>query len=154
VRDVRVEIRGIQEVNAALRDYGKDLGKSLELIVNATAIEAITDIRKAIQGPPKTGVIYTRGRNNDIKHQASKEGEAPATDSGDLVVSIYNEYRGKYTKAIGSRLDYAYYLEFGTFRMGKRPAWIPAVERAMPKMLKRVEIAIRKAKERAEKTTK
>jgi hypothetical protein len=38
--------------------------------------------------------------------------------------------------------------------MGKRPAWIPAVERAMPKMLKRVEIAIRKAKERAEKTTK
>jgi hypothetical protein len=154
VRDVKVEIKGIQEVNAALREYGKELGNSLALIVDATALEAVTDVRKAIQGPPKTGIIYTRGQNNDIKHQASKEGEAPATDTSALVTSIYNESRGKYSKAIGSRLDYAYYLEFGTFRMGKRPSWIPAVERAMPKMLKRVEIAIRKAKERAEKTTK
>ena len=154
MRDVKVEIKGIQEVNAALREYGKELGNSLALIVDATALEAVTDVRKAIQGPPKTGIIYTRGQNNDIKHQASKEGEAPATDTSALVTSIYNESRGKYSKAIGSRLDYAYYLEFGTFRMGKRPSWIPAVERAMPKMLKRVEIAIRKAKERAEKTTK
>jgi hypothetical protein len=38
--------------------------------------------------------------------------------------------------------------------MAKRPSWIPAVERAIPKMLKRVEIAIAKAKARAEKTTK
>lgn len=152
--DVKVEIKGIQEVNAALRAYGKDLGKSLELIVNAAAVEAITDVRKAIQGPPKTGREYPRGKNGEKVHQASKEGEAPATDSGTLVSSIYNEYRGKYTKAIGSRLDYAYYLEFGTFRMGKRPSWIPAVERVMPKMLKRVEIAIAKAKARAEKTTK
>jgi hypothetical protein len=152
--DVKVEIKGLKEVNAALQAYGKDLGNSLALIVDATALEAVTDVRKAIQGPPKTGVIYTRGKNKDIKHQASKEGEAPATDTGALVSSIYNESRGKYAKAIGSRLDYAYYLEFGTFRMGKRPSWIPAVERAIPKMLKRVEIAIAKAKARAEKTTK
>jgi hypothetical protein len=92
--------------------------------------------------------------NNDKVHRASAPGEAPATDTGGLVISIYNESRGKYAKAIGSRLDYAYYLEFGTFKMAKRPSWIPAVERAIPKMLKRVEIAIAKAKARAEKTTK
>lgn len=154
MKDVKVEIKGIQEVNAALQAYGKDLGRSLELIVDAAALEAVTDVRKAIQGPPKTGIIYYRGKNRDIKHQASKEEQAPATDTGALVTSIYNESRGKYSKAIGSRLDYAYYLEFGTFRMGKRPSWIPAVERAIPKMLKRVEIAIAKAKARAEKTTK
>jgi hypothetical protein len=154
VTDVKVEIKGLKEVNAALQAYGKDLGNSLALIVDATALEAVTDVRKAIQGPPKTGREYARGVNNDKVHRASAPGEAPATDSGGLVISIYNESRGKYAKAIGSRLDYAYYLEFGTFKMAKRPSWIPAVERAIPKMLKRVEIAIAKAKARAEKTTK
>ena len=152
--DVKVEIKGLKEVNAALQAYGKDLGNSLALIVDATALEAVTDVRKAIQGPPKTGREYARGVNKDKVHRASAPGEAPATDTGGLVISIYNESRGKYAKAIGSRLDYAYYLEFGTFKMAKRPSWIPAVERAIPKMLKRVEIAIAKAKARAEKTTK
>jgi hypothetical protein len=154
VTDVKVEIKGLKEVNAALQAYGKDLGNSLALIVDATALEAVTDVRKAIQGPPKTGREYARGVNKDKVHRASAPGEAPATDTGGLVISIYNESRGKYAKAIGSRLDYAYYLEFGTFKMAKRPSWIPAVERAIPKMLKRVEIAIAKAKARAEKTTK
>jgi len=154
VKDVKVEIKGLKEVNAALQAYGKDLGKSLALIVDATALEAVTDVRKAIQGPPKTGREYARGVNNDKVHRASAPGEAPATDTGALVSSIYNESRGKYSRAIGSRLDYAYYLEFGTFKMAKRPSWIPAVERVIPKMLKRVEIAIAKAKARAEKTTK
>ncbi len=154
MKDVKVEIKGLKEVNAALQAYGKDLGNSLALIVDATALEAVTDVRKAIQGPPKTGREYARGINNDKVHRASAPGEAPATDGGALVSSIYNESRGKYAKAIGSRLDYAYYLEFGTFKMAKRPSWIPAVERAIPKMLKRVEIAIAKAKARAEKTTK
>ena len=152
--DVKVEIKGLKEVNAALQAYGKDLGNSLALVVDATALEAVTDVRKAIQGPPKTGREYARGVNNDKVHRASAPGEAPATDTGTLVNSIYNESRGKYSRAIGSRLDYAYYLEFGTFKMAKRPAWIPAVERAMPKLLKQVEIAIAKAKARAEKTTK
>jgi hypothetical protein len=154
VTDVKVEIKGLKEVNAALQAYGKDLGNSLALIVDATALEAVTDVRKAIQGPPKTGREYARGVNKDKVHRASAPGEAPATDTGALVSSIYNENRGKYSRAIGSRLDYAYYLEFGTFKMAKRPSWIPAVERAIPKMLKRVEIAIAKAKARAEKTTK
>lgn len=154
MKDVKVEIKGLKEVNAALQAYGKDLGNSLALIVNAAAIEAVTDVRKAIQGPPKTGREYVRGKNRDIVHRASAPGEAPATDTGTLVNSIYNEDRGKYAKAIGSRLPYAYYLEFGTFKMDKRPSWIPSVERAIPKMLKRIDIAIRNAKARAEKTTK
>jgi hypothetical protein len=155
--DVKVEINGLKEVNAALKAYGKDLGASLGLIVNATALEAVTDVRKAIQGPPKTGREYPRGKNGEKVHRASAPGEAPATDSGTLVSSIYNEDRGKYARAIGSRLFYAYVLEFGWLpnrEQTKRPSWIPAVERAIPKMLKRVQIAIAKAKARAEKTTK
>lgn len=151
MRDVKIEIKGLKEVQDAIRSYQGDISKQLGLIVNTAALEAVSDVRRAIQGPPKTGNIYKRGAKT---HQASKAGEAPATDTGTLVSSIYNEDRGQYAKAIGSRLPYAFYLEFGTFKMDARPAWVPAVERAIPKMLKRVQLAIAKAKARAEKTTK
>lgn len=152
MRDVKVEINGLKEVQEAIRAYQGDISRQLGLIVNAAAIEAVNDVKRAIQGPPKTGREYARGR--DKIHRASAPGQAPATDTGTLVSSIYNEDRGEYSKAIGSRLDYAYYLEFGTFRIAPRPAWIPAVERTIPKMLKRVNVAIAKAKAKAEKTTK
>ena len=152
MRDVKVEIKGLKEVQDAIRAYQGDISKQLGLIVNAAALEAVSDVRRAIQGPPKTGREYPRGR--DKIHRASAPGQAPATDTGTLVSSIYNEDRGRNAKAIGSRLPYAFYLEFGTFKMDARPAWVPAVERAIPKMLKRVELAIAKAKARAEKTTK
>ena len=152
MKDVKIEINGLKEVQDAIRAYQGDISKQLGLIVNAAALEAISDVRRAIQGPPKTGREYPRGR--DKIHRASAPGQAPATDTGTLVSSIYNEDRGRNAKAIGSRLPYAFYLEFGTFKMDARPSWIPAVERAIPKMLKRVELAIAKAKARAEKTTK
>lgn len=152
MRDVKIEIKGLKEVQDAIRAYQGDISKQIGLIVNAAALEAVSDVRRAIQGPPKTGREYSRGR--DKIHRASAPGQAPATDTGTLVSSIYNEDRGRYAKAIGSRLPYAFYLEFGTFKMDARPAWVPAVERAIPKMLKRVELAIAKAKARAEKTTK
>ena len=152
MKDVKIEINGLKEVQDAIRAYQGDISKQLGLIVNAAALEAVSDVRRAIQGPPKTGREYPRGR--DKIHRASAPGQAPATDTGTLVSSIYNEDRGRNAKAIGSRLPYAFYLEFGTFKMDARPSWIPAVERAIPKMLKRVELAIAKAKARAEKTTK
>ena len=152
MKDVKIEINGLKEVQDAIRAYQGDISKQLGLIVNAAALEAVSDVRRAIQGPPKTGREYPRGR--DKIHRASAPGQAPATDTGTLVSSIYNEDRGRNAKALGSRLPYAFYLEFGTFKMDARPSWIPAVERAIPKMLKRVELAIAKAKARAEKTTK
>lgn len=151
MRDVKVEIKGIKEVQDAIRAYEGDISRQLGLIVNAAALESVNDVKKAIQGPPKTGRKYQRGT---VVHQASAPGQAPATDTGTLVVSIFNDDRGYLSKAIGSRLPYAFYLEFGTRRIAPRPAWVPAVERAIPKMLKRVNIAIAKAKARAEKTTK
>lgn len=152
MKDVKIEIKGLKEVQDSIRAYQGDISKQLELIINAAAIEAVSDVRRAIQGPPKTGIEYQRGKGKI--HRASAPGQAPATDTGILVSSIYNEDRGRYTRAIGSRLDYAYYLEFGTLKISARPSWVPAVERTIPKMLKRVQIAIAKAKDRAEKTTK
>ena len=157
MREAKIEIRGVQEVQAAIREYKGDITRSLKLIIDRAAIDSVSDIRRAIQGPPKTGIEYVRGKNNDKIHRASAPGEAPATDTGTLVSSIYNEERSnrnRFLRVIGSRLQYAYYLEFGTRRMDKRPSWIPAVERAIPKMLANIRTAIANAKARAEKKTK
>jgi hypothetical protein len=157
MREARVEIRGIQEVQAAIREYKGDITRSLNLIIDRAALDSVSNVRRAIQGPPKTGIEYARGKNGDKIHRASAPGEAPATDTGTLASSIYNEKRPQrngFLRVIGSRLKYAYYLEFGTRKIEPRPSWIPAVERAIPKMLTDVRIAIAAAKARAEKTTK
>lgn len=150
MRDVKVEIKGLKEVQDAIKAYEGDISRQLGLIVNAAAIESVSDIKK-MMATVKTGIEYKRG---SIVHKASAPGEAPAVDTGTLINSIYNEDRAPLAKAIGSRLPYAYYLEFGTRKIAPRPAWVPSVENAIPKMLKRVTTAIAKAKARAEKTTK
>lgn len=185
MREARVEIRGLQEVQAAIREYKGDITRSLKKIMDQAAIDSISDVRKNMERGGKTGVVYYRipgdkymtiraggedgppvafvpgsGKQNlSLTHRASAEGEAPAKDTGTLITSIYNEersQRNRFLRVIGSRLPYAYWLEFGT-RNGKikpRPSWIPAVERAIPKMLVRIKAAIANAKARAERTTR
>ena len=180
MRDVKVEIKGLKEVQDAIRSYQGDISKQIVTITKASAMSALSDVRRAIEKGPKTGIVYFRipgpkymtirkgsedgpivavfraeGKQNmSLRHQASAPGQAPATDTGSLLRSLYFKQLGGSNFAIGSDIPYSYYLEFGTRKIAKRPAWIPAVERAIPKMLKRVNIAIAKAKARAEKTTK
>ncbi len=149
-----VEIRGADEVRDALAAYARDIRTSVEAAVQATALEALTDVRRAIQGPPKTGREYPRGVNGDKVHRASAPGEAPATDTGALVSSTYLSRIDADTQAIGSRLDYAFYLEFGTMKIAPRPSWIPAAERAAPRLEKRLRRIIAEARARAERTTR
>ena len=147
---VKVEITGLSEVMAAMTAIGADVTRALGQAVEATALESMSDARKAIQHGPKTGREYRRGKK---VHRASAPGQAPATDTGALVSSIYYTKVSDLEAVIGSRLDYAYFLEFGTRKMAARPAWIPAVVKNIPRLEKRVEKIIRDAKARAEKGT-
>lgn len=154
MRQATVEVRGVEEVQKALAAFGREVAAEVGKAVEASALEALTDVRRAIQGPPKTGEIYVR---RGIKHQASRAGEAPATDTGALVSSTYITKIDPFTQAIGSRLFYAEVLEFGWLpdkENTKRPAWIPAAERAAPRLEKRLRRVIAEAKARAEKTTR
>jgi hypothetical protein len=156
-RGATIHVSGVQEVQKALAAFGREVAADISTAVQASALEALTDVRKAIQGPPKTGREYPRGVNGDKIHRASAPGEAPATDTGALVNSIYLTEIDPLTYAIGSRLEYAFVLEFGWSpdRQGtKRPSWIPAAERAQPRLEKRLRRVIAKAKARAEKTTR
>ena len=133
---MRISVRNSKQVEDALLKYGEAVEGGIEQIVKATALNALTDVKKRIQRPPKTGKIYKRG---NISHQASAPGESPATDTGTLVSSIYFTFFSRSNNAamyakIQSRLPYAYYLEFGTMKIKPRPAWTPATEVARKKL--------------------
>jgi phage gpG-like protein len=151
---VAIKVEGLEQVQAAIARFGQEVAGQVEKAVAATALEALTDVRRAIQGPPKTGREYPRGANGEKIHRASAPGEAPATDWGDLVNSTYLTKVDDYTAAIGSRLAYAFYLEFGTLRMEPRPSWVPAAEKNAPRLEKRLARIIAQAKAKAEKTTR
>lgn len=85
---------------------------------------------KASMSGPKRGRIYPRPGGK--VHRASAPGEAPAIDTGALVNSIQMAMEGDLTAVVGTAVEYAPYLEFGTRRMAPRPYLGPAAEAVRP----------------------
>lgn len=139
---ISIKVENLDAVMQAIAQYGKKAEAELSKAVNATALTINGEIKKAIQSPPKTGAIYMR---RGKKHQASAPGEAPATDTGALVSSITYKQEAPLTATVSSRLDYAYYLEFGTRSIDPRPSWVPAVERNTPLFNRLVNAALVRA---------
>lgn len=87
------------------------------------ALEDIGEIHKdeiirLLETGPKTGRIYKRPGRPD--HQASAPGQAPASDTGDLVKSVDFEARD-HELEVGDRISYGEFLEDGTKKMKPRP---------------------------------
>lgn len=87
---------------------------------------------------PGTGRLYDRGRTKKgykrKPHRASAPGEPPAVDTGRLRASIGFERLGPWTYRVGTGVEYAGYLEFGTIgpeytggRILPRPFMRPAL---------------------------
>lgn len=77
------------------------------------------EVLRLILQTPKTGRIY---RRRGVEHQASAPGEAPASDTGNLVRNITVEVDApKLTAKVNSAAKYAAALELGTERMEPRP---------------------------------
>lgn len=76
-------------------------------------------------GHPGTGRRYKRGNRT---HTASAPGKSPAVDTGRLRQSIGVQKVGEGHYRVGTNVEYAPYLEFGTRRMAARPFMRPALE--------------------------
>lgn len=168
---IKISVQNTDAVQKALRQFGEKAENEIQKAVVATALTVNADVKKAIQGPPKTGHWYYRipgdkymtirqgaedgpmvaifrasGKQNlSFKHRASAPGEAPATDTGNLVSSIYFRQPSKLVAEVGSRLPYAYWLEFGTKKIEPRPSWVPATQKNMPIFQKLIDAALRRA---------
>jgi hypothetical protein len=144
VTEIKITVQNLAAVERALAQYGAKAEAEIAKAVTAAALTITNDIKRAIQGPPKTGRIYKRGKLGR-NHQASAPGEAPATDTGALVNSIAYKQETKLSAIVSSRLNYAPWLEYGTRRIAPRPSWRPAVDKNTPLFQKLVDAAIRRA---------
>jgi hypothetical protein len=119
-----------KQLMAALKKLGANAEKAIAQGVYMTAQQVRTDAVKSIQAQSagETVTRYSQG-GNPYNHVASRPGDAPNTDTGNLVKSIAVEpSKPSADMAVGSGLDYALWLETGTKRMKPRPWLMPAVD--------------------------
>lgn len=139
--NIRIEIDGLDALRSHFRDMSDDFDIAVSDAIAETALELERDVKLAIQRGPATGRVYEKYSPRRT-HQASAPGQAPATDTGNLIGSIYADI-AKMSATVGSRLAYSHYLEFGTRRMAARPVWMPKAKLAGTKFRKRVEANVK-----------
>ena len=156
VTEIKITVQNLAAVERSLAQYGAKAEAEIAKAVTAAALTITNDIKRAIQGPPKTGRIYKRGKRGR-DHQASAPGEAPASDTGALASAIIYTKPNPLTAIVAVRADatnekgkakplqYAVWLEYGTRRIAPRPSWRPAVDKNTPLFQKLIDAAIRRA---------
>ena len=127
-----MELEGAKEMSAMLKDLQNFVGKEIANVMVATGNLVAGDARKSVQRRSMGEAVtrYHRGRR-PVFHIASRPGDAPNTDTGQLVNGITAVIKsdGVYVGVgrAGVR-DYAGYLEFGTRKMRARPWLMPAMK--------------------------
>lgn len=131
-----------------------------------SAIKVLGTAQKSIQQGKKTGEVYLRGKNRDIKHRASAPGEAPATDTGNLVSKLkYMVHPDELKITIGIHgenwqdVPYARRLEWGGsdsrgIYIAPRPYLQPAFEANKDFIKKQSAIAVKKVNQAFAKQNK
>jgi HK97 gp10 family phage protein len=133
---IRIELLGMKEVRRAFTNLDEQFDAAVAEAIEDTVYEIDAEVKRRIARGPATGRVYQK-RNPTRTHQASAPGQAPMTDTGRLVSSIYVD-PGRLSATVGSRLAYAAYLEYGTRKMAARPVWRPVSEQEAPKFRQRV----------------
>lgn len=123
----QVSILGLGEAVRALRKFGDEAEAELQKAVSRTAQAIRSDAVRSIQQVTSRGRVYELYSPRRT-HTASLPGFPPNTDTGRLAGSIRVDQQRLYAD-VGSDLEYALYLEYGTTGMGARPFLAPALEK-------------------------
>jgi len=94
---------------------------------------------------PGSGRVYRRGSKI---HRASAPGEPPAVDTGRLRSSITHQVKAEGKKVIGrigTNVEYARSLEFGTNKMAARPFLRPIVINNRREIIRQLVAGIKRA---------
>lgn len=62
-----------------------------------------------------------------------QKGQPGLVDTGNMLNSVQTEMIGPAQAIVWEGADYAHFLEFGTYKMGPFPHFVPAVEQFKPK---------------------
>ena len=130
----------VKNLNVALKKFDtlkKDLETPFREVIAGGAQLIRGQAIRSIQTGPKSGRIYEK-YNPRRTHRASAPGQAPASDTGNLVSQIRVREENKDLIKVESNALYSSFLEFGTSKMLARPFLFPASERSRPKIAQAV----------------
>jgi len=155
-----VKLTGMEEIQKTLAEIAAKInaGDESDVMVAAQIVRgaAIKSIQKR-----SGGIKYSKlaqGGENRYTHQASKAGDAPNTDTGDLVSNIgvktFSGLTG-FGFEIESKSGHSEALEFGTKRgLAPRPFLRPAIANSEKQILKHFSRQINRAIKKSKKGKK
>ena len=134
---INIKVTGLKKAQDALKNLEKDLEQPFREIILGSAQLIRGEAIKSIQTGPKSGRIYEK-YNPRRTHKSSAPGQAPASDTGNLVSQIRVRQKNPDEVVVESNALYSAFLEFGTSKMLARPFLFPATERSRPKIVQAV----------------
>lgn len=131
-----IQVKGIKQALETLKRAERELEQPIMDTLKGGAQLIRGEAVKSIQSGSKTGRLYKR-YNPTRTHRASAPGEAPASDTGNLVSNIMVE-DNKDSVEVQSKAEYSKFLEYGTSKMEARPFLFPAYEKSREKIVQAV----------------
>tara|TARA_R100000654_G_scaffold16800_4_gene35211 strand:- start:759 stop:1208 length:450 start_codon:yes stop_codon:yes gene_type:complete len=129
-----INVKNLDKVLKSFRTMGKDMKPELRQVIQGGAQLIRGEAVKSIQSGPKSGKIYQR-YNPTRTHKASAPGEAPASDTGNLVRNIRVKQKSQDIVTVESGAHYSKFLEYGTSKMQARPFLFPAFKMSQGKIM-------------------
>jgi len=132
--DITFNVKNLKKVMSQLSRLEKDMEPDFQEIVKGGAQLIRGEAVKSIQSGAKSGIVYEK-YNPRRTHRASAPGQAPASDTGNLVSKIKVRQKNKDNVEVESGANYSAFLEYGTSKMQPRPFMLPAFEKSKKPIL-------------------
>ena len=132
--DIKFKVSNLKKVLSQLDKLEKDMEIPFQQIVKGGGQLIRTEAIKSIQTGAKSGVVYQM-YNPRREHRASAPGQAPASDTGNLVSKIIVKQKTRNITNVESNANYSAFLEYGTSKMEARPFMLPAFEKSKKPIL-------------------
>ena len=148
--DIKFRVTNLKKVLSQLENLNKQLEPDFQEIVKGGAQLIRGEAIKSIQTGAKSGVMYQM-YNPRREHRASAPGQAPASDTGNLVSKIIVKQKTRNITNVESNANYSAFLEYGTSKMQPRPFMLPAFEKSKKPIINAV---FNRVKKKIEEYTK
>ena len=131
---LEIKVKGVKKALQSLKSLEKDLEEPFREVIKGGAQLIRGEAIKSIQTGPKSGRTYEK-YNPRRTHKASAPGEAPASDTGNLVRNITVKQKSQDIVTVESGAHYSKFLEYGTSKMQARPFLFPAFKMSQGKIM-------------------
>ena len=130
-----IKVTNINKVLASFKKLNVTMLPDLQEVIKGGAQTIRTEAINLIQKGAKSGITYKK-YNPSRTHTASAPGQAPASDTGNLVRNIKVIQVNQDVTQVASGARYSKELVFGTSKMRARPFMFPAYKMSQDKILK------------------